>query len=166
MMRDQESLKKKFDKLAATKKITGDPSCPPDVRMVKRVARDINGKAHAGLVGGSSSEEMEVEGSEGGNMGKVGAPKRKREEGARGVKKRRGGGVEELVAHVESLSEAVTDLVKSITGTGGPDIHALDELVGKRISEEMADTKRLLNEQRDAILHVVAIVKSAVPEKT
>lgn len=41
--RELESLRMKFDKLANTKKPTGDPSCPPLVRLVKRMSREILG---------------------------------------------------------------------------------------------------------------------------
>jgi len=45
--RDQDSLKNKFDKLAATKKSTGDPTCPAPVRAAKNIARNILASAHA-----------------------------------------------------------------------------------------------------------------------
>ena len=42
--RDAESLKRKFMSLVKQKPPTGDPACPPDVRMAKRINREINNK--------------------------------------------------------------------------------------------------------------------------
>ena len=56
-MRDLDSLKCKFDKLANMKKPTGDPSCPEDVRRAKHIARDIFNRANAGKVGSSSEDD-------------------------------------------------------------------------------------------------------------
>eukprot|EP00171_Calliarthron_tuberculosum_P004866 IDg4866t1 len=39
--RKSSSLKSKFDRMASTKKPTGDPSCPSDVCRAKHVARDM-----------------------------------------------------------------------------------------------------------------------------
>ena len=52
--RDQDSLRKKFENLVAMKKKTGDPSCPPQVRHAKHIARDICRKASAGVMNDSS----------------------------------------------------------------------------------------------------------------
>lgn len=111
VIRDQDSLKEKFDKLAATKKSTGDPTFPPDVRRAKQIARDINGRAYAAMVGDSSDEDGGDASKDGNashttNVGNevLGSRKRKREEGARGVKKRRGNSEDELAVHVESMS--------------------------------------------------------------
>lgn len=170
VMRDQDSLKKKFDKLAATKKSTGDPTCPPDVRRAKQIARDINGRAHAAMVGDSSDEEggdLSNDGnvSHNSNVGSeaLGSRKRKREQGARGVKRIRGNSEDELVVHVESMSEAVTELVKSMTSGAEADRNAIDELVGKRVSEELADTKRLINEQSTVIDELKTMLKTLLP---
>lgn len=42
--RVMDYLRTKFDNLAKTKKPTGDPSCPPNVRRAKHIARDILGR--------------------------------------------------------------------------------------------------------------------------
>lgn len=55
--RDQDSLKKKFDKLAAVKNPTGDPSCPPEVKRAKRIARDIGNRRGAINITGISGDE-------------------------------------------------------------------------------------------------------------
>lgn len=52
-----ESLKAKFDRLANTKKPTGDPSCPPSVRRAKHIARYILNKFTAISVGDESSDD-------------------------------------------------------------------------------------------------------------
>lgn len=54
--RDQDSLRKKFEKLAAHKKSNGDASCPEEVRSAKSAARYIVGRESAGEVDESSSE--------------------------------------------------------------------------------------------------------------
>jgi len=49
--------KNKFDKLANKKKDTGNPSCPPEVRRAKHIARDILGSCYAGSAGDSDAME-------------------------------------------------------------------------------------------------------------
>ena len=66
-VRDQMSLKSKFDKLANTKKRTGDPSCPSSVRRAKHIARDILKKCSALTISGESSSESESGDEEGQN---------------------------------------------------------------------------------------------------
>ena len=58
-VRDQMSLKSKFDKLVNTRKKTGDPSCPASVRRAKHIARDILNKCSALTINGESSSESE-----------------------------------------------------------------------------------------------------------
>jgi len=53
-LRDKDSLRRKFNKLAATKMPTGDPKCPDDVRYAKMVSRKIEDKME-------SVEELEEE---------------------------------------------------------------------------------------------------------
>lgn len=70
MCRDVDSLKKKFDKLANMKKKTGDPSCPPEVRRAKHIARSILSRAAALPVDGeSSSSESAEDGGTGDSIG-------------------------------------------------------------------------------------------------
>lgn len=57
--RDLEGLRIKFDRLAATKKPTGDPSCPENVRRAKRISHDIYNLAYAATVGDSGEDEDE-----------------------------------------------------------------------------------------------------------
>lgn len=114
--RDQDSLRKKFDKLAAHKKNTGDPSCPEEVRCAKRVARDIVGRASAGEVDESSSEDEAGEAGMNGESteSSIGITARKRAEGARGVKRKRNG-EDVLIEHVAEMSSAITQLVNGMT---------------------------------------------------
>lgn len=58
------TLKGKFEKLANTKKPTGDPSCLNDVRRAKSIARDMLNRANAGTVGSSSEEDDDSENDE------------------------------------------------------------------------------------------------------
>jgi len=55
------SLKLKFDKLAAKKKSTGDPDCPPDVRRAKNIARDILATAQAAVLGDYDDDDDDAE---------------------------------------------------------------------------------------------------------
>ena len=52
MARDLQSIRRKFNKLQASRIPTGDPTCPPAVRRAKRIHRDIEEKMDA-------EEEME-----------------------------------------------------------------------------------------------------------
>lgn len=153
LTRDQDSLKKKFDKMAATKKSTGDPSCPPHIRRAKHIARDIVGRASAGIVGDSSDEAELASGADGdGSHPAVGSRKRGREMGARGIKKRRTDG-DELVRHVETMSDAVTELVKCMVGERNEvvDQVSIDARVEATVKREMEDTKKLIQEQKNVL---------------
>ena len=46
LTRDAEKVKAKFDRLAQTKKNTGNPTCPPLVPRAKHIARAILTRAH------------------------------------------------------------------------------------------------------------------------
>ncbi|KAE8261818.1 hypothetical protein A4X09_0g7595 [Tilletia walkeri] len=50
------NLKKKFDKLVATKKPTGDPTCPPHVKLAKRIHHQI---LNNNAVGSTEDDEDE-----------------------------------------------------------------------------------------------------------
>ena len=122
--REQKSLKKKFGKSAASKKSTGDPSCPPHVREAKHIARDIAAPANAGLVDDSSADERSGDAALGGDITPtvgeedarsvkvVGKPQSKRASASRGVKRKREN-TEELSSHVEQMPEAFKALVGS-----------------------------------------------------
>jgi hypothetical protein len=69
--RTEDSLKKKFFRLANTKRPTGDASCPPYVRKAKEIMGLIEGDMHMGYLGetgeednGQSESEGESEGDE------------------------------------------------------------------------------------------------------
>lgn len=55
--RDQESVKNKFNKLSNAKKKTGDPSWPSPVRRAKHIARDIQNKCAARVLGSYEEDE-------------------------------------------------------------------------------------------------------------
>lgn len=55
--RDDAMVKQMFDRLATTKKSTGDPTCPDEVRRAKRISRQILNKAQAVTLGGASDSE-------------------------------------------------------------------------------------------------------------
>lgn len=91
--RAQDSLRKKFEKLANMKKSTKDPSCPPKVRAAKRVARDIVERANAVIVGSTSEEDAQSmvtnDRRESGEQNTMIVFKHKRAEACRGQKRRR-----------------------------------------------------------------------------
>lgn len=49
--REQESLKTMFDNLVATKGPTNEASCPVPVRRAKRIARNIESRGFARVLG-------------------------------------------------------------------------------------------------------------------
>lgn len=59
--RDIDSLRAKFDKLANTKKPTGDPSCPDNMQQAKQIAKIILERCKAVVT--SESEIGETTGS-------------------------------------------------------------------------------------------------------
>ena len=59
-----DALKKKFDRLNSSKKPTGDPTCPPDVKRAKRIQRRIMEKAEVEV---SHESDPEDQGSESDN---------------------------------------------------------------------------------------------------
>jgi len=71
-VRDHESLKRKFNALANTKKPTGDPTCPDSVRQAKRLQYSIETKANTGLADQDEPEpEFEGDDIDGGELGEV-----------------------------------------------------------------------------------------------
>ncbi|KAI0558515.1 hypothetical protein FGB62_204g10 [Gracilaria domingensis] len=57
-----ETLKNKYDKLCISKRKTEDPSCPPDLRRAKHIARDIQAKVVAIVL--DHDEESDEENSD------------------------------------------------------------------------------------------------------
>ena len=55
--RDLDSLRNKFDKLSNFKKPVGSSDCPPDVRGAKYIAREIQCKAAARVLGGTDEDK-------------------------------------------------------------------------------------------------------------
>lgn len=154
--RDQDSLKKKFDKLANMKKSTGDPSCPPEVRAAKQIARDIVGRANAGIVGDTSEEDAQSmgtnDGRDSGERNTVGVFKRKRAEARRGVKRRRLE-VNDMSHQVRRMSDAVTTLVESMASDGGAGSGEgdLDARVKEAVREQIAETRGLIEKQQESM---------------
>lgn len=130
--RDTESVKCKFDRLANTKKPTGDPSCPSPVRKAKTIARAILGKVNAISVGDESSDDGGEDGilditanaSSGSDIGRervnrkrkfggsVGDRKRQRKAGAGGLKcDTDDGGMAEYVGQMASGVSALVELM-------------------------------------------------------
>ena len=58
--RNADSLKKTFHKLSLAKRHTGDPTCSPHVRSVKKIARSILGRATSISIGVQSNDNDDV----------------------------------------------------------------------------------------------------------
>lgn len=130
--RDISAIRGKFDRLANTKKPTGDPSCPPAVRRAKLIARDMLGKVNAFSVGDVSDDDTDskdgspgrddedggdVPGSECGNKRAGGEPvgtrKRQSKEGVGGVKVSSSEPEEdEMLEHMGVMAKRVSSLVE------------------------------------------------------
>jgi hypothetical protein len=59
--REAGAYQQKYTRLKMTKKPTGDPTCPPDVKQAKRIARSIDAKMYAIMYDGGDGEEEEQE---------------------------------------------------------------------------------------------------------
>ena len=96
-LREQTSLKIKFDKLCSSKKPTGDPSCPPEVRRAKHISREILARCNAVSLRGESDSDLEVleldtasstvQEDDRDTRNEVGARKRRRRAGATGLER-------------------------------------------------------------------------------
>ncbi|CDF33018.1 unnamed protein product [Chondrus crispus] len=159
-VRDGDSLKHKFDKLANTKKKTGDPSCPPHVRRAKHIARDILNKCAATSVSGDSSDgNQEANAGEsdkagtGGDSGKVvGERARKRDTGATGVAKAQQ--IEErYLEHVAEISACVQTISKAFESSESTNLtqSSVVSIVRHEVQESMRPTNALLSEMMSII---------------
>ena len=59
--RTRESLRRKFQTLYLTKKATGDPTCPPEVRRAKQLQQAIREKAEVSSAGSEISGDIDFE---------------------------------------------------------------------------------------------------------
>lgn len=154
-----ESLKPKIDRLANTKKPTGDPSCPPLVRRATHIARDILTRVNAVVVG-AESESEEADGQEASNgeysdiaggtkrrakndAPSLGGRANKRAAGAAGirVKRERDSDDSNLVQYVGDMSKAVTAMVSGMKSeTSEKSIEDLESMVRVQIREEIKET--------------------------
>ena len=105
--REYESLQKKFDKPAATKNPTGDPSCPQTVRRAKHIAASIRNACFAAVLGGEKNNEAtEVDES---NACVIGACEGKKRSAASGFK--HGSGTPKKVDNEDALLDYVGHLM-------------------------------------------------------
>ena len=175
--RDAESLKLKFDKLANTKKSTGDPSCPADVRRAKRVGRDLLASAQAGVLGGEHSgndegvcndedgdrrnggcDRTESRGDENstevsnletpGRLAVSGARKRKRNYGAGGLSV--AGNMEDdpLLKCVRTVAQNMCDMTDAFLKQ---DTEDLLKMVKEEVEKAAKDTKESIQELKSFI---------------
>jgi len=146
--RDQNGLKTKFDKLVATKKKTGDPTCPDDVRRAKHIARDIMASAYAVSAGDDDcmvpplpsdgedevrASNLEIDSVEGPSIRPVGARARKRVVGAGGIGKKRS--KDPLVACVEQVAASMAEITSTIVGRQE---ESVEVIVQRQVAKAMA----------------------------
>lgn len=155
--RDITAIRGKFDRLANTKKPTGDPSCPPAVRRAKLIAREILGKVNAFSVGDEdletdeqSAREEEGEGHLSGSQGNrkracgdaVGMRKRQRRAGKGGVKSLRSSTEDDdMLEHMGVMAQSVSSLVqvfqKDSDGVSDSLQSAIRDTVKEEVREEL-----------------------------
>ena len=156
--RDQDSLKNKFDKLANTKKKTGDPSCPLPVCRAKFIARAIHNKCAAMTLGDSSdgsntgnevtpctvaSDGTSEENSE---EGVVGVRKKKRRTGATGTptKTKTEHAILEHVGHMTQHIGAISETIRMRSLSSSLSKADVVSIVKQEVNESMKPTHELL----------------------
>jgi len=168
--REEGSLKSKFDKMANTKKSTGDPSCPPEIRRAKHVARDLLAAAQAAVLGddGGSEEPSEEEHADEDESDDVtgaaadgievqtntpaarlpvaGGRVRKRPHGAAGIALPRR--EDPLVESVRTVAEKMCDLTDVFVKQDQED---LQKMVKKEVAELAKETKASIAELKEFI---------------
>ena len=169
--RDHDSIKNKFDKLANAKKKTGDPSCPSPVRKAKNVARAIQNKCAARVLG-DTDEEVEEDSLAGGghwetedaeSVQVIGARQKKRKVGATGTtatttplshkststEKQFLGQFEKMTDHMGSISRSLFDGA----GKAGDAMSRQDikKAVKEEVRESLLPTNALLWEMSSMI---------------
>ncbi|KAI0560713.1 hypothetical protein FGB62_103g07 [Gracilaria domingensis] len=121
--RDHESLKSKYDKLSISKKKTRDRSCPPDVRLAKHIARNMEAKMVAMILDddGESDDEnsygvtLFVKNKEGeGNDNKLGIKCNKRKVGLAGLVSKKPKTEDLLVEKVDTMTGFIGMIAKSM----------------------------------------------------
>eukprot|EP00171_Calliarthron_tuberculosum_P023636 IDg23636t1 len=159
-LREDSMLKQKFDRLAHTNKSTGNPSCPPDVRRAKRIARGILAKAQAVALGvekgsdGDSDSTVDLTTSEGvaraERGAQVGARAGKRTAGACGVS--RGGRKDTEAALLECVSR-VADKFEVLADAVVEDTHVrMQELVREEVVRALGPTNETIDELKRMII--------------
>jgi len=164
--RDHDALMDKYRKLSYTKKPTGDPSCPSDVRRAKRIARQILSKAQAVSLGASDSDSDADKSDDEGIATNcspapvpVGTRSRDKRPGAKGIRKSRHTPTKKdntaaLVAAAEVMAEKFSDMADSMAS----DVPGVEELVDKRIKDALAPTNA-------ALAKLFSLVESRLPAK-
>ena len=176
-VRDQDSLKNKFDKLANAKKKTGNPSCPPDVSRAKHIARNIQNKCAAGVPGSDENEEGHHEENEtnsitGGGRWEtvdesesVGARHGKRRHGASSTpgssKRSRPESFDfEIAENVGKMTEHLGNLPRAFTAEPSLTEENVKQVIKREVDESLWPTNELLKEM--ALLLQTLSQRSAV----
>lgn len=166
-VKDNDSLRGKFDKLANTKKPTGDQSCPPAVRCEKHIARLVLGDVNEFTAGSDDSDTSEQEAAEQSTngstcAGSLAGTKRRAESALRGVQKnkRRAGATgvatkdnddEDLVGHVANMSEALCGYIEIMKGKEGSDTRIGSEEIRHVVRTEVQDQIEKTNNSVDEL---------------
>ena len=181
--RELDSLRNKFDKLANSKKKTGNPSCPEPVRRAKRIARAIQNKCAAMTLEGSSDEEETevraartsveeevgrgavVSGSTDDNQSEetLGSMKRKRKTAATGMRRTKCRGDDAIVEHIADMSAHIGVISKSLAAetvalSSNESLTKKDvvEIVKNEVRDSMAPTNTMLEQMNNLLQTIVA----------
>lgn len=156
-IRDATSLKAKFDRFAAVKKPTGDPSCPPNVRRAKQLAREIMSKTCSAVAGQDDEEDdiIDVEEYEEGEASgtkrkrpQIGVSPNKRRPGARGIKA--DDDKDDLIDVVSDIAKSIGSLVSQKSTEREPE--NLKEVVKETVKTEMASVQSSIDELKALVV--------------
>ena len=158
--RDAEMVKQKFDRLSNTNKSTWDPTCPPNVRRAKTIARAILARAQAGSIGivqSHDDEESDDNGTinlitnENGNRLPLGARIDSRSPVSSGTKRvpKTQSTIESLVSTVTTFADKFRSVADSFANNRGDDI---ESVVERHVNKAIASTNSKIEELKSLIL--------------
>lgn len=133
-----------LEKLAAKNKSTEDPFFLPQVRKKINCAWH-SCRAYEGMAGDCSHDGNACKGV---RIEVLGSCRRKQDEGARWMIKERKNNDKALTEHLESIAEAVLNLLKSMSNALRTNEKNLNKAFGKRVTNKLAKTKCFLNWQK------------------
>ena len=158
--RDQDMMKQKFDRLANTNKLTGDPTCPPTVSREKHIARSILTRAAAVTVGAYDDDTKrdvttENESSSrvilNSRLSPIGQSRNERTNGAQGNRRMtaRGRRGEELLNCTNRVAGTFDSMAASILQPAAPSV---EELVRNEVSRALSQKNQIMDEIKSFLL--------------